>query len=270
MKKKKKCPSFKTGKLSLSQIFYACVWDSRWLIHGFGNWVCWQLWASWLRFASIDQLYNKQAERKRRVNKQQRSPACHHLPLVNHGLSKQPALSSTREVRIFPTVSASRCRDGWSSPQSPRPATSQFRNLLPLLDQGMGPFPKEVWTEAFQGVNGIKEDVVWLPRTARPSLSQHPGNLRFQGVYEAQSGLLLLQLGYAFIWLFCNQKERFNGTLLSSLRLSQQDPRRREAEGGSSVTCATGLQVSGCACLPLEDRPQHCICLLTSRCSAGG
>lgn len=34
------------------------------------------------------------------VSKQQRSLACHHLPPVSSGLSKQPDFSSTREVRV--------------------------------------------------------------------------------------------------------------------------------------------------------------------------
>lgn len=39
-------------------------------------------------------------KRKRWVSKQERFPACYHLPPVSHGLFKQPAFSSPREVRV--------------------------------------------------------------------------------------------------------------------------------------------------------------------------
>lgn len=188
----------------------------------------------------------------------------------------------------FPTLSAARCRDAEMQRWLELPAATQTinitvktRNLYSLLDQGMRPLLEEGWTKAFQGVKagvmGIKEDVVWLLKRARASLSQRPGILSFLGVRDAQSSLLLLQLGCAFIWLFCSQEVCGRMNLMGLFSHPPACPsrtpgseRQKEEESSSSVICGTGPQAAGRASLPLAARPHHCICLLTSRCSTGG
>lgn len=109
--------------------------------------------------------------------------------------------------------------------------TDKTRNVRPHLGQGTRPLLEKGWMKALQGANTgamrIKEDTVWLPKTARASLSQRPGILSFLGMHETQSHLLLLQLGCVFIWLICNQQicGRMNLMgLFSPSCLPQQDP----------------------------------------------
>lgn len=119
---------------------------------------------------------------------------------------------------------------------------------------------EESSTKAFQGVkNGaqwIKDDMVWLPKTARASFSQHPRILSFLGVQKGQSSLQpafhLVVLQPGGLW-----QDEFNWTLFSPSCLSQQ------ADRGSSNSVICGRM-----CLSI--RPHCHICLFTLRCSTGG
>lgn len=188
---------------------------------------------------------------KRRMSKQQHSLACHHVPPVSHGLSKQTDLSSIRGVRVsLPSLQP----DAEMQRPLELPAATQTitiavktRNSHPLFGQGMRSLLEKGWTRAFQGVkNGaiqIKEDVVWLLKRARASLAtpRVPGcawGTEQFATPAAQLCFHLVALQSGGLW-----QDKFNRTLFSPSWLSQQDPaarsRRRKSQAAvSSVALA--------------------------------
>lgn len=119
------------------------------------------------------------------------------------------------------------------------------RNRHPLLGQGMRPLVEKGWTEAFQGVitgtMQIKEDVVWLLKRPRASVST-PRDFKFPGCaggtekFAAPAARLsfhLIALQSGGLW-----QDKFKGILFSPSCLSQQDPaargRRRRSQAAVS------------------------------------